>query len=86
DVRATMKAVFKERQLKCMTLAEGALRGGLGYVILHLSVDQDIRSRTLRNIQLRFLVDTEQPQRVSHLAEKFIAQTANDWQLDDLSR
>ncbi|HAP81409.1 MAG TPA: guanosine-5'-triphosphate,3'-diphosphate pyrophosphatase, partial [Enterobacteriaceae bacterium] len=83
---AILIAIFTELQIDCMTLAGGALREGLVYGMLHLSVDQDIRSRTLRNIQRRFLVDTEQAQRVSHLAEKFIAQTANDWQLDDLSK
>ncbi len=46
-----------------MTLAGGALREGLVYGMLHLSVDQDIRSRTLRNIQRRFMIDTEQAQR-----------------------
>jgi exopolyphosphatase/guanosine-5'-triphosphate,3'-diphosphate pyrophosphatase len=39
-------------------LAGGALREGLVYGMLHLAVDQDIRSRTLRNIQRRFMVDT----------------------------
>lgn len=43
-----------------MTLAGGALREGLVYGMLHQSVDQDIRSRTLRNVQRRFIVDTDQ--------------------------
>ncbi|MEX5413104.1 guanosine-5'-triphosphate,3'-diphosphate diphosphatase [Atlantibacter hermannii] len=83
---AILIAIFKELNIECMTLAGGALREGLVYGMLHLSVDQDIRSRTLRNIQRRFLVDTEQAQRVSHLAEKFVAQTANAWQLDERSK
>lgn len=83
---AILIAIFKELKIECMTLAGGALREGLVYGMLHLSVDQDIRSRTLRNIQRRFQVDTEQAQRVYHLAEKFIAQTSDTWQLDELSK
>ncbi|QUJ09011.1 hypothetical protein KCP77_01415 [Salmonella enterica subsp. enterica] len=44
-----------------MTLAGGALLWGrAGGGMLHLAVDKDIRSRTLRNIQRRFIVDTDQ--------------------------
>ena len=52
---AILMAIFSELNIQCMTLAGGALREGLVYGMLHLSIDQDIRSRTLRNIQRRFL-------------------------------
>src|SRR5690606_408553 len=61
---AILIAIFTELNIKCMTLAGGALREGLVYGMLHLSVDQDIRSRTLRNVQRRFLVDIDQAGRV----------------------
>ena len=67
-----------------MTLAGGALREGLVYGMLHLSIDQDIRSRTLRNIQRRFLVDTEQAQRVAQLAAHFVHQVENSWEIEPL--
>ena len=51
---AILIAIFSELNIQCMTLAGGALREGLVYGMLHLSVEQDIRSRTLRNIQRRF--------------------------------
>ncbi len=57
-----------------MTTAGGALREGLVYGMLHQSVDQDIRSRTLRNVQRRFIVDTDRAQRVSQLASQFADQ------------
>lgn len=60
-----------------MTLAGGALREGLVYGMLHLAVDQDIRSRTLRNIQRRFIVDTDQANRVAKLADNFLKQVEN---------
>jgi exopolyphosphatase/guanosine-5'-triphosphate,3'-diphosphate pyrophosphatase len=69
-----------------MTLSGGALREGLVYGMLHLAVDQDIRSRTLRTIQRRFMVDTEQAQRVAQLAGRFANETENVWELEPLSR
>ena len=65
---------FTELNIQCMTLAGGALREGLVYGMLHLSVDQDIRTRTLRNVQRRFIVDTDQAQRVGQLASLFADQ------------
>ncbi|MFM2510207.1 guanosine-5'-triphosphate,3'-diphosphate pyrophosphatase, partial [Escherichia coli] len=60
---AILIAIFTELNIQSMTLAGGALREGLVYGMLHLAVDQDIRSRTLRNIQRRFIVDTDQANR-----------------------
>ncbi|MCT6967292.1 guanosine-5'-triphosphate,3'-diphosphate pyrophosphatase, partial [Salmonella enterica subsp. enterica serovar Oranienburg] len=45
-----------------------------------------IRSRTLRNIQRRFMVDTEQAHRVAKLATKFLDQVGNKWHLEAISR
>ena len=42
--------------------------------MLHLSVNQEIRSRTVRNIQRRFMVDIGQADRVQQLAQAFTAQ------------
>ncbi len=68
---AILIAIFTELDIQCMTLAGGALREGLVYGMLHLAVDEDIRSRTLRNVQRRFLVDTRQGERVGQLALLF---------------
>ncbi|WP_446661866.1 Ppx/GppA phosphatase family protein, partial [Enterobacter soli] len=83
---AILIAIFTELNIQCMTLAGGALREGLVYGMLHLSVDQDIRSRTLRNVQRRFMVDTDQAQRVAQLASLFADQVGGDWSLEPLSR
>ncbi len=83
---AILIAIFSELNIQCMTLAGGALREGLVYGMLHLSVDQDIRSRTLRNIQRRFMIDTEQAQRVANLATHLVDQLDSGWELDPLSR
>ena len=83
---AILIAIFTELNIQCMTLAGGALREGLVYGMLHLAVDQDIRRRTLRNIQRRFMVDTEQAQRVAQLALHFADQVGAQWELEPLSR
>ena len=64
-------AIFKTLNIETMTLAGGALREGLVYGMLHLPIEQDIRQRTLRNLQRRYLLDNEQAQRVAQLAENF---------------
>ena len=83
---AILIAIFTELEIQCMTLAGGALREGLVYGMLHLSVDEDIRSRTLRNVQRRFMVDTGQAQRVAQLAIQFANQVEPLWDLPPLSR
>ena len=83
---AILIAIFTELNIQCMTLAGGALREGLVYGMLHQSVDQDIRSRTLRNVQRRFIVDTDQAQRVSQLASLFADQVKKSWDIEPLSR
>ena len=82
---AILIAIFTELDIQCMTLAGGALREGLVYGMLHLAVDEDIRSRTLRNVQRRFLVDTSQGERVSQLALRFAAQAGKSWEMSPLS-
>ncbi|MCT6562893.1 guanosine-5'-triphosphate,3'-diphosphate pyrophosphatase, partial [Staphylococcus aureus] len=72
-------AIFQELAIESMTLAGGALREGLVYGMLHLPVEQDIRSRTVRNIQRRYLLDTEQAKRVSKLADNFLLQVEKEW-------
>ncbi|WP_054180984.1 guanosine-5'-triphosphate,3'-diphosphate diphosphatase [Trabulsiella odontotermitis] len=83
---AILIAIFTELDIQSMTLAGGALREGLVYGMLHLAVDQDIRSRTLRIIQRRFLVDTEQAQRVAKLAAQFATAVEESWDLEPISR
>lgn len=83
---AILIAIFEQLGIECMTLAGGALREGLVYGMLHLAVDQEIRQRTLRNVQRRFMVDTSQAARVEQLAQNFATQIAEPWGLDPLSQ
>ncbi|WP_411705341.1 exopolyphosphatase [Edaphovirga cremea] len=79
-------AIFHELNIDGMTLAGGALREGLVYGMMHLPVEQDVRQRTLRNLQRRYLLDSEQAERVAQLADNFTLQLANVWQLDERCR
>ncbi|WJV66674.1 guanosine-5'-triphosphate,3'-diphosphate diphosphatase [Pectobacteriaceae bacterium CE70] len=83
---AILLAIFQELEISTMTLAGGALREGLVYGMLHFPVDQDIRHRTLHNLQRRYLLDAEQAKRVSLLADSFAQQVALGWQLDNRCR
>ncbi len=83
---AILIAIFEQLNIVCMTLAGGALREGLVYGMLHLSVDQEIRSRTVRNVQRRFMVDIAQATRVQQLAQAFADHVADEWELDTLSK
>lgn len=83
---AILIAIFSELNIQCMTLAGGALREGLVYGMLHLTVDEDVRSRTMRNIQRRFMVDIDQAQRVARLASHFANQLEKAWDLELISR
>lgn len=79
-------AIFQELAIDSMTLAGGALREGLVYGMLHLPVELDIRSRTVRNLQRRYLLDIEQAKRVSKLADNFLLQVEKEWHLDNRCR
>ncbi|TCL05100.1 guanosine-5'-triphosphate,3'-diphosphate diphosphatase [Sodalis ligni] len=76
-------AIFHELGIKTMTLAGGALREGIMYGMLNISVCVDVRERTLKNLQHRYQLDVEQAQRVSRLADDFARQVAKAWQLDE---
>ncbi|GLR07416.1 guanosine-5'-triphosphate,3'-diphosphate diphosphatase [Mixta theicola] len=79
-------AIFEELNIESMTLAGGALREGLLYGMLHYPVDRDIRSRTIHNIQRRFIIDVEQAERVRQLAVSFVRQVSPHWTLDTYCR
>lgn len=83
---AILIAIFEALHIDSMILAGGALREGLVYGMLELPVEQDIRSRTLKNIQRRFQIDVAQGQRVKQLADHFFSQMSKTWKLDEHAR
>lgn len=83
---AILIAIFNKLSIHDMTLAGGALREGLIYSMLPVVNSADIRHHTLRNIQRRFMIDSDQAKLVSQLAIRFINQLRGAWVLDTLSR
>ncbi|MDF7679527.1 guanosine-5'-triphosphate,3'-diphosphate diphosphatase [Enterobacteriaceae bacterium ESL0689] len=83
---AILIALFTQLPVQDITLAGGALREGLIYSMLPPAVDADIRHRTLRNIQQRFMIDIAQAERVTDLAIALNNQLKGPWMLESLSR
>ncbi len=75
-------AIFETLNIDAMMLAGGALREGLIYGMLHLPVEHDVRRRTIRNLQRRYQLDTDQALRVFQLADGFVRQLAPAWGLN----
>ncbi len=79
-------AIFRQLKINHIMLAGGALREGLVYGMLHLSIDDDVRSRTLHSILHCFNIDTIQADRVRQLALNLLEQVRQSWQLDESCR
>ncbi len=78
---AILAEVFAVLGLKEMRIADGALREGLLYDMVGRNTDEDARERTVRSMQLRYHVDTEQAERVAATALKFLAAVRSAWKL-----
>ena len=66
-----------------LAISDGALREGLLYDMLGRQQHQDARETTIRALQSRYHVDTEQAERVERTAAGLLAVVADDWKLDD---
>jgi exopolyphosphatase/guanosine-5'-triphosphate,3'-diphosphate pyrophosphatase len=69
--------------IKQMRAAEGALREGLLYDLIGRFTDEDARSRSVRAMQARYHVDLAQAERVETTVQDFLAQTQQEWALED---
>jgi exopolyphosphatase/guanosine-5'-triphosphate,3'-diphosphate pyrophosphatase len=78
---AILAEVFAVLGLTEMRIADGALREGLLYDMIGRNTDEDARERTVRSMQLRYHVDTEQAERVAATALKFLAGAGSAWKL-----
>ncbi|ARD39933.1 guanosine-5'-triphosphate,3'-diphosphate diphosphatase [Edwardsiella ictaluri] len=79
---AILIALFEALHIDSMTLSGGALREGLVYGMLALPGGCDVRTRTLHNIQRRFLIDEGQAERVWRLADSLSRQLTTPWPQD----
>ena len=66
-----------------MQIAEGAMREGLLYDMLGRYKREDARERTVRAMQQRYHVDTEQAERVEATVRDFLEQARDTWKLEE---
>lgn len=78
---AILCAVFEALQIERMAVSEGALREGLLYDLLGRLQDQDVRDKTIADMELRYTVDKEQAKRVEDSACQLFNRTRESWSL-----
>ncbi|HZL96853.1 MAG TPA: guanosine-5'-triphosphate,3'-diphosphate pyrophosphatase, partial [Vicinamibacterales bacterium] len=80
---AIFAEIMSTLRIQHMQISGGALREGLLYDMLGRLHDEDARERSIRDMQRRYHVDTEQAQRVETTAAALLGQVARAWQLTE---
>jgi exopolyphosphatase/guanosine-5'-triphosphate,3'-diphosphate pyrophosphatase len=80
---AIIEAVFETLHVESMQPSPGALREGVLYDLIGRIRHEDVRERTIRALQHRYQVDTEQAERVEQAALKLLVQAAEAWSLSE---
>ena len=80
---AILAEILAVLDIKAMKAAEGALREGLLYDLVGRFTDEDARVRSVRAMQARYHVDSQQASRVEATALDFLRQAHTEWALDD---
>lgn len=78
---AVLIAVFEALKITDMTVSNGALREGLLYDLMGRIQHEDVRSRSAKELMIRFNIDREQAIRVRHTAVHFFKQMHKIWKL-----
>lgn len=79
---AILMAVFEALKLRRMRVSEGALREGLVYDRLDRYQHEDLRDKTVRNLQQRFQIDQFHAENVRKTASKLFNRCRDGWKLD----
>jgi len=78
---AILAGIMSTLRVEHMEISGGALREGLLYDMLGRLHDEDARERSIRAMQRRYHVDTEQAQRVETTAAALLGQVERSWEL-----
>ena len=78
---AVLCAIFEALGLESLDVARGALREGVLHDLVGRLGDDDVRDQTVRAMQERWSVDTQQAARVGGLAGRLFDQVAGAWDL-----
>ncbi|MBT8421885.1 MAG: Ppx/GppA family phosphatase, partial [Gammaproteobacteria bacterium] len=73
--------VMEQLRLDQLVTTDGALREGILYDLVGRLGDEDARTRTVRAMESRYQVDTEQAARVELTAVSLLDQVAEQWKL-----
>ncbi len=74
---------FEALGIERMEVADGALREGLLYELVGRIRDEDIRSRSIEELALRYRLDIEHAARVKKEALNLLLQVSDSWELQD---
>ena len=80
---AILIELMRAFEFEQMSVSDGALREGLLYDMIGRLTDEDARERTVRAMEGRYSVDTEQAARVEATAMLLLDQVAESWKLND---
>lgn len=78
---AILSAIVRRLGVEHLEIGRGALREGLLYDLLGRKAHEDVRDRTVAQIQSRYRVDVLQAQRVRDTAWALLDQVAESWKL-----
>ncbi|WP_395771745.1 exopolyphosphatase [Arenimonas sp.] len=82
----TLETAFEELDIECMQTSDYALREGALFDILGRNKDHDPRLDSVRALQKRYSIDTEQAERVEGYALALFDQARKFWDLDAVDR
>jgi len=80
---AILAEFMAQFDIEHLAVSDGALREGLLYDMIGRQEHRDAREATIRALQSRFHVDTEQAERVEKTAVELLAAVAGDWELGE---
>jgi exopolyphosphatase/guanosine-5'-triphosphate,3'-diphosphate pyrophosphatase len=80
---AILIAIFKELKIDTMSYSDGALREGAIHDLIGRGQHEDVREKTVKNMQSRFVVDTAHAMNVKNTAISLYQQVAEKWGLDE---
>jgi exopolyphosphatase/guanosine-5'-triphosphate,3'-diphosphate pyrophosphatase len=82
----TLETAFEELDIECMQTSDYALREGALFDILGRNKDHDPRLDSVKALQKRYSIDTEQAERVEGYALALFDQARKFWDLDAVDR
>jgi exopolyphosphatase/guanosine-5'-triphosphate,3'-diphosphate pyrophosphatase len=80
---AILAEILHHLGISQMDVSDGALREGLLYEMVGRLQHEDARDRTIRAVEKRYHVDTEQAARVEATALDLLAKVGRDWGISD---